>query len=73
MYSPKISEDLVIRLYKIAKQKQIPMTTLVNEILYNALNQAEEESRQKKSLVAEKIDSVSYLKSSKNKRLSVNS
>ena len=73
MYSPKISEDLVIQLYKIAKEKRVPMTTLVNKILYSALNQAEEDNRQKESLVAEKIDSVSYLKSSKNKRLNVNS
>ena len=38
MYSPKIKEDLIPRIYKIAKKKGIPMTTLVDEVLRKALN-----------------------------------
>ena len=37
MYSPKISEDLVPRLYCIAKAGKMPMTRLVDGILRNAL------------------------------------
>jgi len=38
MYSPKIKEELIPRIYEIAKAKGVQMTTLVNEILQNALN-----------------------------------
>jgi hypothetical protein len=38
MYSPKIREDLIPRIYQVAKAKRIKMTTLVNEILEKALN-----------------------------------
>ena len=38
MYSPKIREDLVQRLYLIAKQKRIPMTLLVNGYIEEVLN-----------------------------------
>ena len=37
MYSPKISEDLIPNLYKIAKAKKIPMVKLVNDIISEAL------------------------------------
>lgn len=37
MYSPKISEDIVPRLYNLAKQRKIAMTDLVNEMLENTL------------------------------------
>ncbi|BBO73079.1 hypothetical protein DSCW_04960 [Desulfosarcina widdelii] len=33
MYSPKIKEDLIPILYKLAKQEQKPMTELVDEML----------------------------------------
>ena len=33
MYSPKIKEDLIPILYKLAKQERKPMTKLVDEIL----------------------------------------
>jgi len=33
MYSPKIDEDLIRKLYWIAKQKNISMKKLVNEII----------------------------------------
>ena len=33
MYSPKIKEDLIPVLYKLAKQERKPMTALVDEML----------------------------------------
>ncbi len=38
MYSPKIKEDLIPRIYHMAKAKGVRMTKLVNEILERALN-----------------------------------
>lgn len=38
IYSPKISELLIPKLYKIAQQRGVPMTRLVNEIITNWLN-----------------------------------
>jgi hypothetical protein len=37
MYSPKIDEGLIPTLYRLAKERKVPMTRLVNEILRNAL------------------------------------
>lgn len=37
MYSPKIREDLITKLYEVAKKKGLPMTELVNHILREAL------------------------------------
>ncbi len=45
MYSPKIKEDLIPQLYKIAKAKKIPMTKLVNEILSEAIKKIHVEKR----------------------------
>lgn len=33
MYSPKVKEDLIPILYKLAKQEGKPMTALIDEIL----------------------------------------
>ena len=41
MYSPHISDELVRRLYKIAKNKKVHMTTLVNELLQSALDNSD--------------------------------
>ena len=38
MYSPKIKEDLVAKLYQKAKVEGVPMTKLVDQILRSALN-----------------------------------
>ena len=38
MYSPKIREDLIPKIYQVARAKRIRMTILVNQILENALN-----------------------------------
>jgi hypothetical protein len=43
MYSPKIDEELIPRLYRLRKLKKIPMTRLVNGILENALRELEKE------------------------------
>lgn len=45
MYSPKISEDLIPRIYRLGKLKKMPMTRLVNEILQKSLSEMEEEER----------------------------
>ena len=37
MYTPKIKEDLIRKLYQQAKAKGIPMTKLVNQIIRDAL------------------------------------
>ena len=37
MYSPKISEELVPALYRLAKDRKMPMTRLVNGIIRQAL------------------------------------
>jgi hypothetical protein len=37
MYSPKISEDLIPRIYRAAKQEKIPMTRWVNRMIQRAL------------------------------------
>ncbi|MBZ0159102.1 hypothetical protein [Candidatus Methylomirabilis sp.] len=37
MYSPRIDEDLIPPLYRLAKVRRIPMTRLVSEILQKAL------------------------------------
>ncbi|MFA7201482.1 MAG: hypothetical protein WC099_00530 [Candidatus Paceibacterota bacterium] len=41
MYSPKISEELITKLYPIAKQKRIPMTRLVNQLLHKTISEME--------------------------------
>jgi hypothetical protein len=37
MYTPKISEELVPVLYRLAKERSIPMTRLVDGIIRRAL------------------------------------
>ena len=43
MYSPKIDEALIPRLYRLRKLKKIPMTRLVNVILEKAVSELERE------------------------------
>ena len=38
MYSPKIKEDLIPKIYQKAKAQGITMTNLVDNIIRNALN-----------------------------------
>jgi len=45
MYSPKINEEFIPALYRLAKERKQPMTQLVNEIIGNYLaDQGKEES-----------------------------
>ena len=37
MYSPKIAEDLIPTLYRLAKDRKVRMTKLVDGIIRNAL------------------------------------
>jgi hypothetical protein len=37
MYQPKIRDDLIPRLYRLAKALNIPMTRLVNHILEHGI------------------------------------
>ena len=39
MYSPKIREDLIPILFKLARRKKRPMTKLVDQILRNQLKE----------------------------------
>ena len=41
MYSPKISEELIPDLYRLAKAKKRPMTKVVNEIIWDYLKNIE--------------------------------
>ena len=41
MYTPKIREDLVPRLYRAAKARKVPMTKLVTTLVETALAQVE--------------------------------
>lgn len=41
MYSPKIKDELIPKIYQVAKAKGVSMTALVNEILKNALKRME--------------------------------
>jgi hypothetical protein len=47
MYSPKIDEELIPRLYRLRKLKKMPMTRLVNGILENAISELEKEQYEK--------------------------
>ena len=38
MYSPKISEDLIPHLYRMAKDRRVPMTVLTNQIIKQFLD-----------------------------------
>jgi hypothetical protein len=44
MYSPRIRDNLIPLLYRVAKARKVPMTILVNEILRRSL---EKERRRK--------------------------
>jgi hypothetical protein len=50
MYSPKIDEELIPRLYRIAKSRGVPMTNLVNKILKRSLAYMEKKEAMLKQL-----------------------
>jgi hypothetical protein len=59
MYSPKIDEELIPRLYRLRKLKKIPMTRLVNGILENALRELEKDEPEMANTFANPSDDQS--------------
>lgn len=61
MYQPKIRDDLIRRIYRAAKEQDVPMTRLINEIVEIGLGRFE--------LRAIEINDalLDYLQSDKNK------
>ncbi len=57
MYSPRIAEDLIPLLYRVAKARRVPMTVLVSEILRRAL---ENERKEMKDDTGKSIDEEPY-------------
>ncbi|MCI0530061.1 MAG: hypothetical protein L0Y56_21675 [Nitrospira sp.] len=45
MYSPKIADELIPLLYRVAKAKKLPMTILVSEILRRELEKERREMK----------------------------
>ena len=46
MYSPKIREDLIPKIYQVAKKADVPMTVWVNEAIEEALSNLKENEGQ---------------------------
>ena len=42
LYSPKIREDLIPQLYRLAKRLEMPMTRLVNALLMHGIERVEQ-------------------------------
>ncbi len=42
MYSPKIRENLIPRLYRLARAGEVPMTRLVNQLLEQGIAELEQ-------------------------------
>lgn len=55
MYSPKISEHLVKRLYLMAKRKNMPMTQLADTLIETGLTELEHHEKIVQFSVLEKI------------------
>ena len=53
MYSPKIAEKHIPVLYKIAKVKRIPMTSLVNQILEEGIRNIDLEGLEKRLVISD--------------------
>ena len=60
MYSPKIKEELIPKIYRLAKARGIRMTSLVNEILRKALDEGKEEKMEsrKEGALLEKLGKI---------------
>ena len=54
MYSPKIREDLVPRIYRAAKEAKLPMTTWVNQAVEKSLPETatQQETQQQRKEVS---------------------
>lgn len=60
MYSPKIDEELVQKLYHISQAKAKPMTRVVNEIIMEAIREEDFKSRDKIVSVHEIIGNIGF-------------
>jgi hypothetical protein len=58
MYSPKIREDLIPKLYEAAKKRQMPMTKLADELIADGLRRMEPQTLIDRSL--EKFEVPQY-------------
>ena len=47
MYSPKIREDLIPRIYQAARNARVAMTTWVNQVLERALPESQKQPQQR--------------------------
>ena len=57
MYSPKLSEELVPVLYRIAKARKITMVKLVNDIVFEAVRNIKVETE----IVKEETEKIVYV------------
>jgi hypothetical protein len=60
MYSPKIREDLIPKIYQAAKKADVPMTVWVNEAIEEALSNWQEDEGQGTKQRKEKRDRERY-------------
>jgi len=65
MYSPKIIPELIPKLYRKAKERGIPMTRLVNEILSEKLKDEPEVQNEDFEQVVEGVAHLSFANQSK--------
>ena len=60
MYSPKIREDLIPKIYQAARKADVPMTVWVNEAIEEVLtNQQEDEGQETKENGSKKEETKS--------------
>jgi len=52
MYSPKIREELIPKLYQLSRTRKVPMTKLVNKIVEEYLEKNIGKQDQKKAVIA---------------------
>ena len=65
MYSPKIKEDLIPALFWLSKEKQIPMTRLVDQFIRDGLRNERVKEKQKYQSTEELRKILSRLKGQK--------
>ena len=51
MYSPKIKEELIPKIYEMAKKKGVKMTKLVNDVLETAMKGLQEQENLSKEIM----------------------
>ena len=61
MYSPKIDETLIPKIYKISRAKKLPMTKFVNQILAAAIADIAVETVVVKEIVSQEQEKETYV------------